>query len=82
MYFFRKTNIVRRFTRIVSKNKWFDNAITLVIVCSSIKLCVDTYYLNDTSTNTVVYISGILDYVFNIIFLLECTFKVISLGFV
>ena len=63
----------------------FDNFILGVIVISSLKLVVDTYFDEEPST----YSAGsqqflafldILDLLFNMIFILELSLKVISYG--
>jgi len=40
--------------RVVTKHPWFENCIVLVIVASSAKLVMDTYYMNEDESNTVV----------------------------
>jgi len=54
----------------------------VVIVFSSCKLVMDTYYLSEDESNIVVYISSIFDIVFNVIFLIEFLSKTIALGFI
>lgn len=53
-----------------------------MIVFSSCKLVMDTYYLSEDESNIVVYISSIFDIVFNVIFLIEFLSKTIALGFI
>ena len=52
----------------------FENVIIALIVASSCKLVLDTYYMQASSDNIVVKISSYFDYVFNIAFLLETVF--------
>ena len=58
----------------------FENCIVLVIVASSAKLVMDTYYMNADENNVVVKISSYFDYIFNIIFALETVTKSIAMG--
>lgn len=51
-----------------------------MIVASSAKLVMDTYYMNEDESNTVVYISSFFDYIFNVIFALETITKSIAMG--
>jgi len=63
----------------------FESIILVLIVFSSIKLAVDTYFIEDPTTDfELLYseFSTILDYVFNISFLIECVLKIISYGFI
>lgn len=82
IYLFRKHNLIRWFLWIVTKSKLFENFIVVVIVFSSCKLVMDTYYLSEDESNIVVYISSIFDIVFNVIFLIEFLSKTIALGFI
>jgi hypothetical protein len=70
------------------KLKIFDNFILFVIVISSIKLVIDTYFDADPVTysegaekNFVIFLD-VIDLIFNAIFIFEMIVKVISLGFV
>lgn len=58
----------------------FENCIVLVIVASSAKLVMDTYYMNADEDNVVVKISSYFDYIFNVIFALETVTKSIAMG--
>ena len=63
----------------------FESIILVLIVFSSIKLAVDTYFIEDPTTDLeLLYseFSAILDYVFNISFIIECVLKIISYGFI
>jgi hypothetical protein len=73
----------------IYKNKFFEKIILTMIVVSSFKLVIDTYFDEaiDESTATASEIGfrfflDILDYTFNAIFIFELIVKVISLGFV
>jgi len=62
----------------------FESIILVLIIFSSIKLAIDTYFLDDPTTQIeMIYfnISQILDYTFNICFIIECLLKIISYGF-
>jgi hypothetical protein len=53
----------------------------VLIVLSSVKLAVDTYFKETDANPTVLLWSSILDYFFNFCFLIECILKIIALGF-
>ena len=64
----------------------FEKIILNVIIISSFKLILDTYYSEDDinisdSDKAFVKILGTLDFVFNGIFIFEMVVKVIALGF-
>jgi len=58
----------------------FENCIVVIIVASSSKLVMDTYFMNEDESNLVVQISSYFDYIFNVIFALETITKSISMG--
>ena len=64
----------------------FERIILNVIIISSFKLILDTYYSEDDvnisdSDKAFVKVLGTLDFVFNGIFIFEMVIKVITLGF-
>lgn len=79
-YFFYKTNIIRILLRYITRHPMFENCIVVIIVASSSKLVMDTYFMNEDESNLVVQISSYFDYIFNVIFALETITKSISMG--
>lgn len=53
-----------------------------LIALNSVKLAVDTYFLESKDTDIETIISGYVDSFFNWSFFIECTLKIVSLGFV
>ena len=53
----------------------------LLIALSSVKLAMESYFVDADEEATILKISEELDYVFNYMFNLECILKVIALGF-
>ena len=78
IYIFSQTNHFRIFCMKLILNKWFDRFILFMILCSTVRLVVDTF----VSGYEFVLTFDILDAIFNIIFLLECLVKIIAMGFV
>lgn len=54
----------------------------LLIGLSSLKLAVDTYFLNEEKGSRILEVSDIIDKIFNYAFILELLLKAIALGFV
>lgn len=80
-YLFEKKSGFRKVVYNIQVSSIFDNIIMTLIVLSSVKLAVDTYFKEEGANPTVLFYSDILDYVFNICFLIECILKIIALGF-
>ena len=78
LYFLSQTNKFRIFCMKLMLNKWFDRFILFLILCSTVRLVLDTF----VNGYEFVLAFDILDAVFNIIFLLECLIKVCAMGFV
>ena len=78
LYFLSQTNRFRIFCMRLIINKWFDRFILFLILCSTTRLVVDTF----VSGYEFVLTFDILDAIFNILFLLECLFKIFAMGFV
>ena len=57
----------------------FENLILILIVLSSIKLCVDNPLNNPNSSFQLTI--NYLDYLFNVLFIMEAGIKIISFGF-
>ena len=53
-YFFYKTNIIRILLRYITRHPMFENCIVVIIVASSSKLVMDTYFMNEDESNIVV----------------------------
>ena len=64
------------------KHKVFDNFIMAVIGMSSVKLAVDTYLAGYADDSLPGKISSGVDLFMNVVFYIECTSKIISMGFV
>ena len=83
LFYFTKKSKLRQFCYQVVQHKYFDSFVLVVIITSSMKLVMDTYLDKTVSTGTMgqlVGLSGVLDIIFNVIFLLECAMKIISYG--
>lgn len=52
-----------------------------LIALNSLKLAVDTYFLNSKDDDIETVISAYVDYFFNWSFFIECCFKIVRLGF-
>lgn len=82
LYIFDKKNPMRNaFYKIIHSTK-FETLIMIFILCSTIKLIMDTYLNNLADTDLVVVISAKFDYVFTTAFACESLMKVIALGLV
>ena len=65
----------------VTSSSIFAGVIFVAIICSSAKLELDTY-LDEDSGGAPVQGSNIADYVFNVLFIIEATLKIIGTGLV
>lgn len=86
VWLFHKENPIRKFMYSVYRHPWFDQLILVVIVISSFKLMIDTYFDQDlsvysTSEKNFISVMDIVDIIFNVIFIIEMIVKIISLGF-
>ncbi|CDW88937.1 cation channel family protein [Stylonychia lemnae] len=79
LYLFSKTNKVRLILSRIVKHNYFEKFILVIIVTSSIKLAVDTYYLEDYKNQR--FLEN-LDILFTGAFLIESVIKIISFGFI
>lgn len=59
----------------------FDDTILVIIILSSIKQAIDTYYVNDSS-EPYITISDSFDIFFTCAFTIEASIKSITMGFV
>ena len=65
------------------QNKYFDNFILCVIVLSSAKLALETYYIDQKSVDTLeAQILNNIDYILSFIFTFEAILKMIALGLI
>jgi len=78
LYLFAQTNKYRRFCMKLIINKWFDRFILVIILLSTARLIIDTFFRG----YFFVFAFEIVDAIFNIIFLFEAVFKVSAMGFV
>lgn len=78
--FFSKENFFRRFSIRIVKHDQFENFIIAIIFLSSIKLAIDTYFID--ASGTIAEILADIDIVFNVLFLVECILKVVAFGFI
>ncbi len=76
LFLFTKSNKLRIFLYRVYIHAYFEHVVMAVIVASSLKLAVETYF---SSSNTVL---SNMDYFFNVFFATEMLIKIISMGFV
>lgn len=75
---FSKTNCLRANLVKLTRNKWFENTILILIVISSLQLAIDEPFSNPKSPK--IYYFNLANYIFTIVFLLELIFKVIATG--
>ena len=81
VYLFEKEGCFRRNVFYVQKHRYFDRFVMILIALSSIKLAMESYFVNEPEDSTIVSVSNDLDSVINYAFILECILKVIALGF-
>lgn len=81
-FFINKQNPIRLLIYKLTKSKWFETFILVIIICSSIKLTVDTYLINEPSDSPMVVVSNYLDLFFTAFFALESLVNSIAIGFV
>ena len=73
------TNPLRRLIHWIVTKKIFDMFIMLIIILSSIALASEDPVHEDSPRNKIL---GLADYGFTAIFTMECTLKILDLGFV
>lgn len=81
LYIFSKENCVRRLFWQMCSATWFEGVVLTLICVGSIKLAVDTFFLNNPNDTYTVVSDGI-DMFFTIIFAVEALIKIIAFGFV
>jgi hypothetical protein len=81
-WIFSKDNSMRAFCIRFTESEAFDWFMLIIIVTCSVKLAVDTYFLDYPSNSSTVLALGYLDDVYTIIFVLEFCLKTIAYGFV
>jgi len=80
IYLFSKDNCFRKFSYYIINHRFFDPFIMFIILFSSLKLAIDTYYdANDPSYKP---FSDDTDALLTSLFSAECALKIISYGFV
>ena len=79
-FLFLKRNPIRKFCAKIGSHEKFETVVLAVIMCSSLKLVIDTYESERWDPN-MVYILNSLDYLFNGLFIAECGIKITRMGF-
>eukprot|EP00347_Sterkiella_histriomuscorum_P004762 403359206 len=79
LYILPKNNKMRKFFLKLVKHRFFERAILSLIVSSSVKLAIDTYYLNDEQSQQLL---SWIDISFTAAFFIEAFVKIIAFGFV
>lgn len=84
LYFLRLKNPIRLFLIKVINDKRFDNFIIYVILFGTFKLVIQSFIREDGSDNvkSLFFIFDLIDLAFNVIFIFECSLKVLANGFV
>ena len=80
-FVFGKQQIVRKWCMRVCKNKYFDTGVLVIITLSTFKIVIDTYFIDEPSTSTVIYIMNFIDLSLTILFILEFLIKSVAFGF-
>mmetsp|Transcript_20712 Transcript_20712/g.31734 ORF Transcript_20712/g.31734 Transcript_20712/m.31734 type:complete len:334 (-) Transcript_20712:2124-3125(-) len=81
-YIFHKDSRFRTACYKLINMKIWDNTVMALIFASSIKLAFDTYFLNEPGSDIVMLLSEVIDYSFNISFIIEMIVKQIAIGLV
>ena len=82
IWIFSKSSLIRIIAYRIVHSDLFENFVLGLIVLSSFKLALDTYFIKDPDTSMQVVASTYIDYVFNVCFIGECLMKIISFGFI
>lgn len=82
IYLFSQKNFIRIFCYRVMKFKYQERIIQSFIMLSSLKLAVDTYFLNEKKGSFTLQVSTYIDWTFNILFLFEMMIKMIAMGLI
>lgn len=80
-FLFKRYSKLRRFCHTIYKHRYFERVILTLIVLSSVKLALDTYFLDKPASHPIIRVSRSFDYFFTIVFTLEMLIKTITLGF-
>ena len=82
IYLFNREGTFRKTCYYIQQHQYFDRFIMILIALSSIQLAFETY-IDAADTNNPINIGNkILGEIFTYLFVLECLFKVVALGFV
>lgn len=81
LWMFSKKSPLRIVCYRVVHSDLFENFILVLIMISSFKLALDTYFITDPEDSPQVTASNYIDYGFNVCFTCECLMKIISFGF-
>lgn len=87
LFYLSKKNCLRRLCAYLESHRYFETVIISLIVLSSMKLVVETYFdpLNtagDPTVDVILQIFGYIDIVFNVLFNIEMSIKIIRNGFI
>ena len=78
---FSKESRLRMLCYDVINNKAFDYFVLFIITCSTVKVAVDTYLIEEPPTSTLVRTMIYLDIAFTVLFAVEFMLKSVALGF-
>ena len=81
LYLFNRKGCFRKHIHFIQKHRYFESFIMLLIALSSVKLAMESYFVNEPEDSPIKKTSSDLDYVFNNLFNVECVLKVLALGF-
>ena len=81
LYLFSRTSCFRRNIHFIQKHNYFESFIMLLIALSSVKLAMESYFVNEPEGSTFKSTSEDLDFAFNYAFNVECILKILALGF-
>jgi hypothetical protein len=85
LYIFEHSSWLRIFVVSLVEQWYFDQFIMLIIIANSILMCLDDKddrIMGDDYWSPRNYILNQIDMVFSVIFIAECTCKIIALGFI
>mmetsp|Transcript_20023 Transcript_20023/g.3277 ORF Transcript_20023/g.3277 Transcript_20023/m.3277 type:complete len:133 (+) Transcript_20023:380-778(+) len=82
LFVFSKESKLRIFCYKITNENWFENTILGLIIASSLKLVVDTYYIQEDNDHPYIKSGFYIDMFFTVAFTIESIIKSISLGFI
>lgn len=81
-FVFSKNSTVRLLCVRAVRSNCFEGLIICVIVCSAVKLVLDTYWLGLPEDSTEMWLSSVFDTLFICVFTMEFAMKSVAYGFV